>query len=184
LYLALEIVLSIAAGHVLGTAEEWFWHRVLFHGPVGRMKNGPASFHLHEHHPRVTRLRGLDPAFGNWNFRFRTLGGPHNGRVTEILGLLGVAALHAPLAYWFPWFYAAFVAHGFLYHYTHRRAHLDPEWARVHTPWHWAHHFGHIDKNFCITSEWFDRLVGTHFQWREEQIGSNAPVSGEVSPAG
>jgi hypothetical protein len=170
--LALEITLSLAAAYVWGTAHEWFWHRVLFHGVGGRSKRGPASFHLHEHHPRVTRLGGLDPAFGNWRFKLKPNGGPYNGRVTEILGLLAIAAAHAPLVLWVPWFYAGFFAHGLRYHYMHRRCHLDLDWARTHTPWHWLHHFGHPNANYCITSDWFDKLVGTHSEWRGQELAA------------
>ena len=43
----------------------------------------------------------------------------------------------------------------------HRRAHLQPEWARK-IPWHYDHHMNsNQDANWCVTKPWFDYLMGT-----------------------
>ena len=76
------------------------------------------------------------------------------------LGAIGLA--HAPLLPVAPFYVAT--TWWCLEHYrrTHRRAHLDPEWARRHLPWHYDHHMGpDQDLNWCVVWPWFDDLVGT-----------------------
>ncbi len=155
-------ILSLAAAYVFSTANEWFWHRYLFlfHG-LGRKKGGPASFHLHEHHPRARANGGVDIAFDSWRFKMNPEGGPHNGRMVECLGLAALGVLYLPTVVFFPWFYLGILLHGAVYHLIHRRSHLNPEWCRERLPWHWKHHMENPHKNYCVTSNWFDRLVGT-----------------------
>jgi sterol desaturase/sphingolipid hydroxylase (fatty acid hydroxylase superfamily) len=53
-----------------------------------------------------------------------------------------------------------------LYYTRHKRAHLDPEWAREHLPWHYDHHLGpDQDQNWCVTFPWFDWVVGTRVKY-------------------
>ena len=48
------------------------------------------------------------------------------------------------------------------YYYLHRRAHLEPEWAKKKLPWHYDHHMNsNQDANWCVTKPWFDYLLGT-----------------------
>lgn len=48
------------------------------------------------------------------------------------------------------------------YYYIHRRAHLEPEWARTKIPWHYDHHMNsNQDANWCVTKPWFDYILGT-----------------------
>ena len=55
------------------------------------------------------------------------------------------------------------------YYRVHKRAHLDPEWAKVHLPWHYDHHMGpNQNANWCVTRPWFDHLMGT----REPYLGT------------
>jgi sterol desaturase/sphingolipid hydroxylase (fatty acid hydroxylase superfamily) len=43
------------------------------------------------------------------------------------------------------------------YYYIHRRAHLEPEWAKRKIPWHYDHHMNsNQDANWCVTKPWFD----------------------------
>ena len=55
------------------------------------------------------------------------------------------------------------------YYYTHKHAHLDPEWARAKLPWHVDHHLApNQDANWCVTRPWFDLILGT----RELYLGT------------
>jgi sterol desaturase/sphingolipid hydroxylase (fatty acid hydroxylase superfamily) len=48
------------------------------------------------------------------------------------------------------------------YYYVHRRAHLEPDWARRTIPWHYDHHMNsNQDANWCVTRPWFDYVMGT-----------------------
>ena len=93
--------------------------------------------------------------------------------VQFVLGLLYANAgewlmhkyiLHAPIFLIFPLFTSAVYASLALYYYKHRKAHLDPVWARRHLRWHYEHHLGgNICANWCVTWPWFDYLMGTGF---------------------
>jgi hypothetical protein len=48
------------------------------------------------------------------------------------------------------------------YYYVHRRAHLEPDWAKRTIPWHYDHHMNsNQDANWCVTRPWFDYVMGT-----------------------
>ena len=48
------------------------------------------------------------------------------------------------------------------YYYIHRRAHLEPDWAKRKIPWHYDHHMNsNQDANWCVTKPWFDYVMGT-----------------------
>jgi sterol desaturase/sphingolipid hydroxylase (fatty acid hydroxylase superfamily) len=48
------------------------------------------------------------------------------------------------------------------YYRKHKRAHLDPAWAREHLPWHYDHHMApDQDANWCVTHPFFDHVMGT-----------------------
>jgi sterol desaturase/sphingolipid hydroxylase (fatty acid hydroxylase superfamily) len=101
-------------------------------------------------------------------FYHRSLFGNHaQGREALALTLVGLA--HLPLFPVAP-FYTATVWYSLRkYHAVHKRAHLDTEWAREHLPWHYDHHMGvDQDKNWGVTHDWFDRLMGT----REVYVGT------------
>ena len=76
--------------------------------------------------------------------------------VQFVLGLLYANAgewlvykyiLHAPIFLIFPLFISAVYAPLALNCYKHRKAHLDPVWARRHLRWHYEHHLG---GNACV----------------------------------
>ena len=68
-------------------------------------------------------------------------------------------------------------AYALLSYRAHKRAHLDPEWAKRHVPWHYDHHMGpDQDANWCTLLPWFDDLMktrrpylGTERQRRDEE---------------
>jgi sterol desaturase/sphingolipid hydroxylase (fatty acid hydroxylase superfamily) len=132
---------------------EWATHKYLLH-ELGANKDSRFAFHYHTHHQSVRRNGGYDPDYEGpvWST-------PTQAR--EAIGLVAVGLAHLPLLPIAP-FYTATVWYCLhRYRRDHRRAHLDPEWARTHLRCHYDHHMGDQKKNFGIGFEWFDRLVGT-----------------------
>lgn len=142
-------------------ALEWGLHRWVLHG-LGRKRTSFFAFHFHEHH-RASRKNGMrDAAYERPIFSWRDGGPKLDAQNKEILSLLGIGVLHAPLLPVAPWFYAGLAYAGLNYYRVHRRAHLDPEWARTNLPWHVDHHMGpNQDANWCVTKPWFDIVMGT-----------------------
>lgn len=151
--------LSVPAGFVFANASEWFLHKYWLHGS-GKKKGGFWSFHWREHHRNARRNGHLDP-----DYQLSVLRG-WNGQSKEAAGLLfGLLAL-SPLVLVAPVFYATVAFCTGEYYVKHKRAHLDPEWARRSLPWHYDHHMGvQQDANWCVTRPWFDLLLGTRIPY-------------------
>ena len=155
------MVIGIPLGLLYTNAAEWLIHKHILHG-LGKDKDSYWSFHWHDHHQNTRRKGGYDPDYEQLPF-------PTNPQGKETLGLLGLAMVHAPLFPVAP-FFTATVWYGVVdYYRKHKRAHLDPEWARENLPWHYDHHLGpNQDANWCVTRPWFDQIMGT----REEYVGT------------
>jgi hypothetical protein len=120
----------------------------------GRDRASGFSFHYHDHHQAVRRNGGYDPAYEGPVWSSAT-------QLREAIGLAVIGLVHAPLWPVAP-FYTATIWYCLVrYRRDHRRAHLDPAWARDHLPWHYDHHMGDQDKNFGVVWSWFDVLAGT-----------------------
>jgi sterol desaturase/sphingolipid hydroxylase (fatty acid hydroxylase superfamily) len=147
----LEIPIALA----LSNATEWAFHKYILHG-LGKNPKSFWSFHWHEHH-RAARSNGhVDPAYRE------PLLSRWNGQTKEALALVGAALAVAPLLPVAPWFVGTSWYSAINYYRKHRKAHLDPAWAREHLPWHYDHHMApNQHKNWCVTRPWWDRLMGT-----------------------
>jgi sterol desaturase/sphingolipid hydroxylase (fatty acid hydroxylase superfamily) len=147
-------VIGIPIGLAYSNAGEWLLHKYVLHG-LGRKRASLWSFHWLEHH-RVVRLRGfLDPDYQ------RSLLGWH-AQSKEAIALTVVGLAHLPLLPVAP-FFTGTVIYGLVdYYRKHKRAHLDPAWAREHLPWHYDHHMApDQDANWCVTHPFFDHVMGT-----------------------
>ena len=170
------IIGGLVAGYVYTTFLEWMVHNVLFHrvGPIiwgGRFFGGVFNFHFVEHHQDTHRHQGVDPVFASGQ-----MGWNANGR--EAVGLAGGWLLHLPLLFVWPSFFVALTLMALAYHYCHRRAHTDIEWGKKYLPWHYEHHFGpEVHANFCVTSCWFDILMGTRRRY-PALVGQSETVTG------
>jgi sterol desaturase/sphingolipid hydroxylase (fatty acid hydroxylase superfamily) len=83
-------------------------------------------------------------------------------QLKELLSVSAITLAHVPLIFVAPVFALTVVFSGVRYYFVHRRAHLDPAWAKVHLPWHVDHHLGRDQNaNWCATAPWFDVLMGT-----------------------
>jgi hypothetical protein len=151
-------MLGVALGLAYANAGEWLLHKYVLHR-LGRRRGSFYSYHWHEHHRQVRQHGLLDPTYARSPFGWHAHG-------KEALSLAGLALLHLPLAGAAPLFTAT-VLYGIVdYYRKHRRAHLDPAWARARLPWHVDHHLGpNPEANYCVTRPWFDFVMGTREPW-------------------
>ena len=147
-------MIGIPLGLITANAIEWVVHKHVLHG-LGKHKESIWAFHWHEHH-RACRKNGHRDADYE-----RPVWKGHAQR-KEALALVAGAAAVLPLAPVAPFFTGTIVYSAIHYYRVHKRAHLDPEWAREHLPWHYDHHMGpDQNANWCVTRPWFDHLMGT-----------------------
>jgi len=164
-------MLGFPLAFVYANAAEWWIHKNVLHGP-GKKRESFWSFHFHEHHNASRRHDMVDEAYTS-----RPMGWNAQGK--EALGILGLAAIHTPLAPVAPGFVLGVWCSAALYYRRHKKAHLDPEWGRKHIPWHVDHHMGpNQDANWCVTFPWFDHVMGTRAYYvgteREKQDRARA----------
>jgi hypothetical protein len=158
-----------AALAVFGIGE-WAVHRYLLHGR-GRDRASTFSFHFHDHHQAVRRNGGYDPAYEGPVWSTAT-------QAREALGLAVIGLAHVPLFPIAPFYTSTVWYCLWRYRRDHRRAHLDPAWARDHLPWHYDHHMGvDQDRNFGVSWSWFDVIART----REVFVGSEHERAGHAA---
>lgn len=154
-------MIGIPLGLLYANASEWLIHKHVLHG-AGRSRKSFWSFHWLEHH-RAARLN----EFYDEDYERPVVGNHAQGK--EAMALVGAALLHAPLFPVAPFFTATTVYSMWNYYRKHKKAHLDPEWARENLPWHYDHHMApDQDANWCVTKPWFDHLMGT----RQPYVGT------------
>lgn len=154
-------MIGIPLGLAYANAGEWLIHKYVLHG-AGRSRKSFWSFHWLDHH-RVSRIKGFrDPDYEKSVFHA-------NAQGKEAALLAGAALAHLPLLPVAPFFTGTVLYSIANYYRLHKKAHLDPEWAREHLPWHYDHHMApNQDANWCVTKPWFDHLMGT----REPYVGT------------
>ena len=150
----LGYIAGFAAGILAENAGEWTVHRYLLHG-LGRRPGSVWSYHWNQHHRAARQYGMLDPDYRGSPLRWNTHG-------KEVLLLLAIALVHGSLLSTAPAYVAGVYTALGCYYLRHRKAHLDPAWARRHLPWHWDHHMGgNPNSNYCTAWPWFDWLMGT-----------------------
>ncbi|MFO0613656.1 MAG: sterol desaturase family protein [Polyangiaceae bacterium] len=170
-------MLGIPLGLLYANAVESMFHRYVLHG-LGKKPGSFWAFHWSEHH-RDSRRNG----FSDEHYRTRSLFGWHPQTKERLAIAVGIA-LHAPLLPVAPFFVASITYWGVRFYRTHKRAHLDPAWARENVPWHYDHHMGpDQDKNWGIGFPIYDYIAGT----REPYVGTerearDADRRGRVGP--
>jgi sterol desaturase/sphingolipid hydroxylase (fatty acid hydroxylase superfamily) len=96
---------------------------------------------------------------------------------------MALLVAHLPLIKVAPWFTGAIWYSGLNYLYTHRKAHLDPEWAKRHLKHHYDHHMGlDQDKNWCVTRPWTDIVLGTRVDYEYDERGRPKKQEAELAP--
>ncbi len=141
-------------GLLYANAGEWLMHKYILHG-LGKRPSGFWAYHLHEHHVVCAQNMMLDLGYKTIDLM------AWNTQTKELLVLTAIVVLHAPLFLPLPLFTCTVYGSLATYYYKHRKAHLDPVWARQHLRWHYDHHLGDCTANWCVTWPWFDHLLGT-----------------------
>ncbi|HJF27211.1 MAG TPA: hypothetical protein K8V79_03000 [Acinetobacter lwoffii] len=147
-------------GLVVANGFEWFAHKYILHGThragQARYSPVPESMRSHwEHHREVRKTEfsdiGYVEGYKNWRTRNEI------GSLVVVASVFGLAFYPVSKGMVLATLYSAGN-----YYYIHRRAHLEPEWARKKIPWHYDHHMNsNQDANWCVTKPWFDYLLGT-----------------------
>ena len=155
---------GLPLGLLYANAGEWLIHRYVLHG-LGKKKTSFWSFHWGEHHRAARKQDFLDP-----DYQRSPVGNHAQGK--ELLAVVGLMAAHVPLFPIAPWFAAGVWYSALSYLYVHKKAHLDPEWAKQHLKHHYDHHMGlDQDKNWGVTHAWFDVLLGTRVDYAYDERG-------------
>lgn len=148
------------AGLVVANAFEWVAHKYVLHGThrAGQPRYSPIPHSMKSHWEHHREVRKTD--FEDYGY----VEGISNWRTkNEILSLVAVAGVFVPLFYPVSKGMSLSVLYcAGNYYYIHRRAHLEPEWAKRKIPWHYDHHMNsNQDANWCVTKPWFDYILGT-----------------------
>lgn len=143
---------TIISAVLYSNIVEWVAHKYILHG-LGKNKKSPWSFHWHQHHKKARKNKFYDEDYLNdWQ------GVP----LKEKIGLLGLLAIHSPIAFYYPVFYVTLVYCTFRYYRLHKYAHLHPSWGRYYLRCHYDHHMGkNQNANWGVTTGWVDVLLGT-----------------------
>ena len=151
---------GFVAGLVIANGYEWFAHKYLLHGVhrKGKPRFSPTPKQMESHwaHHREVRKQGFSDdcyveGLDNWRTR------------NELMSLAVAAGVLSVVFYPFSkgMALAAIYSAG-NYYYVHRRAHLEPDWAKRTIPWHYDHHMNsNQDANWCVTRAWCDYVMGT-----------------------
>ena len=149
-------LLIIFLAFIYGNIMEYVMHRYILHG-LGKNKRSPFNFHWHSHHKTCRKNNFYDSYYENPDGFIKS---------KEKLGLVLLATLHIPIYFVSPTFFVAIGFYAVYYYTTHKRMHLDTQWGRERFPWHYDHHMGRDqDKNWGVTHQWVDKLVGSRKTW-------------------
>ena len=153
-----NLTVQFILGLVYANAGEWLMHRYILHA-LGQNRHSFWAYHWYEHHAVCAKNAMLDPGYQSLNLTM------WNAQTKELAVLGGIVLLHIPLFILYPLFTGTMYASLILYYYKHRKAHLDPTWAKQHLRWHYEHHLGgNCDANWCVTWPWLDYLMGTRLK--------------------
>lgn len=148
------------AGLMVANAFEWVAHKYILHGVhrKGQVRYSPVpkSMKSHwEHHREVRKTLFADYGYieGLKNWRTRN-------EIASLIVVAGISGLvFLPLSKSMS---VAVIYSACNYFYIHRRAHLEPNWAKRKIPWHYDHHMNsNQDANWCVTKPWFDYILRT-----------------------
>jgi hypothetical protein len=166
-------MIGIPLGLLYSNFGEWLLHRYVLHG-LGKNRKSFWSFHWHEHHQKARHHEMVDDQYTSpwWAWSAKT---------KEAVGLAAIVVGHIPLFSVAPFFTATVWYRTVRYYQIHRRAHLDPYWAKEHLPWHYDHHMGKDqNSNWCVTHPFFDLVMGTRKEYLRVQ--PRHPAVAEVAP--
>lgn len=136
------------------TFMEWVVHRYFLHG-MGKRPGSALHFHWEHHRLCRSHRGGADPDYlERWWTSW--------ARIREMLWLLLLALIHAPLLLIAPGFAVPLMVWSFVYYFIHRASHRWPRWGWRWVPWHMEHHLVQQNKNWGVTNPIWDRILGTY----------------------
>ncbi|MBO6940261.1 MAG: sterol desaturase family protein [Deltaproteobacteria bacterium] len=147
-------MIGIPLGLLAANVTEWVVHKYVLHG-AGKKNKSFWAFHWHEHHGNSRKNGFVDETYE------RSLFGWHaQSKETAVIAAAAVSSI--PLFPVAPFFIGTMWYSAYNYYRKHKRAHLDPDWARENLAWHYDHHMGpNQDANWCVTHPFFDHVMGT-----------------------
>lgn len=154
-------MIGIPLGLLVGNATEWFTHKYVLHN-MGKKKNSFWKFHWSEHHKTARKNDFYDKDYEKPLLESII---QMNAQGKEALALIGASIVHLPLFPIFPFYTSTLWYCAWNYYRKHKKAHLNPEWAKKNLSWHYAHHMGDQQKSFCVTQPFFDYVMNTTQQW-------------------
>ncbi len=155
----LRFFLELALGFIYANAGEWSMHKYVLHG-LGKHRRSFWAYHLYGHHVASSQNAMFDPGYQRIDLS------QWNAQTKELWVLFAIVLIHIPLFLVAPVFTWALYGSLGVYYFKHRKAHLDPAWARRHLRWHYDHHLGPAAyANWCVSWPWFDYLLGTRVQY-------------------
>jgi hypothetical protein len=152
-------MIGIPLGLLASNMGEWFIHKHVLHG-LGRNRKSFWSFHWHEHHRESRKHDMMDVQYRRslWSWQAQT---------KEAAALAVGALMLLPFFPFVPFFTGTVWYRMLAYYRIHKRAHLEPHWAKEHLPWHYDHHMGaDQNANWCVTHPFFDKVMGTRKVYR------------------
>jgi len=156
----LDLILQFVLAVLYTNLGEWLFHRFILHG-LGKHRHSVWAFHCHEHHAICAKNAMFDPGYRNFSWS------TWNAQTKELLVMTSFFLLHLPLLWFAPMFGFTLIASFGLYYFKHRKAHLDPAWAKTHLNWHYEHHVYPGSGNWCVTWPLCDYLLGTRIKHDE-----------------
>lgn len=146
------LILQILAGIVYGNLLEWVLHKHILHRTD---KRSPFSAHWYRHHRNTRQNQFVDADYAKWIWSW-------DARLSEVIGLLVVAALHVWLFFVAPVFFFTLIAWVFVYYFVHLISHKWPFIGKKLFRHHYDHHMGkNQNANWCVTFPLWDYILGT-----------------------
>jgi len=153
----LDAILQFVLALLYANLGEWLFHKFILHG-LGKHPDSFWAFHIYEHHAICAKNNMFDPGYQTLSLN------AWNAQTKELLVMTTSILLHLPLIWYFPVFGFGVYGSFAVYYFKHRKAHLDPAWAKSHLNWHYQHHTVSSSANWCVSWPWFDYLLGTRLK--------------------
>lgn len=143
-------MLGIPVGLLTCNLTEWLFHKYVLHG-LGSNKKSIWASHWHSHHKIARKNNMVDHSYDE-PVMF----------TSETFALMLGGLVLAPLLPYFPFFVTTMWVSGATYYIVHRKAHLDPLWAKKYLRHHYDHHMiGNQSHNWNVTLPIWDYILGT-----------------------
>lgn len=150
----LSVTLQLLLALLYANLGEWLMHKFILHR-LGKQPGSVWAYHWYEHHAICAKHHMLDPGYRQLDLS------TWNAQTKELAVLAVIVLAHLPILWYWPAFVVGLYGSLTLYYIRHRKAHLDPDWAKQHLPWHYQHHTQPGSGNWCVTWPGFDYLLGT-----------------------